>query len=101
MIYQEKLLLKDLVNLISERKNKRWFEFEYIVADSADARARLELKELWLNTIPADKFSKWETNLSNRRAWIFKINWLFDSSKLFISDNCSSLIREIETHAYK
>lgn len=101
MIYQEKLLLKDLVNLISERKNKWWFEFEYIVADSADARARLELKELWLNTIPADKFSKWETNLSNRRAWIFKINWLFDSSKLFISDNCSSLIREIETHAYK
>lgn len=104
LIYEQNLLLKDLVRKVEDVKKKWWFyNFEYIVADSADKRSRIELQELWMHTIPADKFSKWENNLSNRRAWIFKINWLFDNLWLFINDspNLKPLIKEFETHAYK
>lgn len=102
MIYQTKMMLWDLAKAVRLKSAEYWINLEYIVADTADARSRLELKTLhWLNTIPADKFSKWENNLSNRRAWIFKINELLKNRKLLISDKCRPLIKEFETHAYK
>lgn len=101
IIYEKWLLLSDLNTKVRDILSEYWITLEYIVADTADARARLELKEIWLHTIPADKFSKGENNLSNRRAWIFKINWLLKDWFLIISDRCKALIREFEIHAYK
>ena len=39
--------------------------------------------------------------MSNRRAWILKVNHLLNSNKLFISENCKNLIKEFQTHYYK
>jgi len=102
MLYERNMTLWDLANRIREMKQQYWIYLEYIVADTADARARLELRENhWVDTIPADKFSKGENNLSNRRAWIFKINELFKNWMLLISNKCMDLVKELETHAYK
>ena len=102
MIYQSKMWLEELVKAVREKSLEHRINLEYTVADTADARARLELKDQhWFNTIPADKWSRGENNLSNRRAGIFKINWLFKREKLIISDRCMFLVKELETHAYK
>ena len=88
--------------MVADKKKEHWFELEYTVADTADARARMELNEVhWMKTVPADKWSKWENNLSNRRAGIFRINEMLKNWKLFISDRCMKLVQELETHAYK
>ena len=68
LIYESNLLIKDLARKIREIKNKHGIDFEYIVADSAAARERTELKEYGVNTMPADKWSKGENAMSNRRA---------------------------------
>lgn len=102
MIYQKKMLLWELATKIRNLKSDYWIELEYIVADTADARSRLELKTLhWIDTVPANKWEKWESNISNRRAWIFKINELFKNSMILISNKCKDLVKELETHAYK
>lgn len=101
MIYKKNLLLSELSSLIKWMIAEHWISLEYIVADTADARARLELQQYWIHTQPADKWSKGENNLSNRRAGIFKINELFEKSLLIISDRCKDLVKELETHAYK
>jgi len=102
MIYQKNMTLWELSSTVKSIISEHWISLEYIVADTADARARLELKENhWMDTVPADKWSKGENNLSNRRAWIFKINELFKNAMLMISDRCMDLIKELEVHAYK
>ena len=102
MIYKKNLWLKDLVKEVREKCVEHRITLEYTVADTADARARLELKEEHsFPTVSADKWSRWENNLSNRRAGIFKINWLFKSNKLIISDRCMDIVKELEVHAYK
>ena len=102
MIYQKKMLLWDLARNIRQLKKDYWIELEYIVADTADARARLELKQIhWIDTVPANKWEKGETNMSNRRAGIFKINELLKNNMILISTKCKDLVKELETHAYK
>lgn len=101
MIYKSWLLMKEISELINQLRRKYWINFEYIVADSAAKQQREELKALWIKTVAADKWSKWENNESNRKAWIFKVNWLLSDRKLFISDNCKPLISEFENHHYK
>jgi len=102
MIYQKNMGLGELRDEVRGKEIEYHINLEYIVADTADKRARMELKEVyWLNTIPADKFSKWENNLSNRRAGIFKVNELFKNGMLYISEKCMSLVKELSVHAYK
>ena len=82
--------------------NEHNIDLEYIVADTADARARLELRENHnVDTVAADKWSKGENNLSNRRAGIFKVNELFKNNMLIINDRCMDLVKELEVHCYK
>jgi hypothetical protein len=100
-IHESKMLLWDLKIAIQEKERKRGINIEYIVSDSAWAREALELKAIWVHTQSADKYSKGENNMSNRRAWILKINWLFHSSSLYVTENCKGYVRELETHAYK
>lgn len=96
------LLLDDMSKKINWLINKYWIEVEYIVADSAAKRERTELAKLWIRTVPADKWSKWENNDSNRKASIWKINRWFNSWKLFVSNKLqNTLVRELETHHYK
>lgn len=98
-IRESDMLLSQLVKLIDN--SSRWYNFEYFVRDSAAKREGLELKALWINTIPADKKSKGANDMSNRRTWILQINDAFAQGKLLISDRCRKLIRELETHYYK
>lgn len=95
------VLLKDIANKIKDIKSKYWIEFEYIVADSAWKRERLELKQYWIKTEPADKWSKWANWESNRRASIMKVNQLLNDSNLYVWDNNIELIKEFSTHCYK
>lgn len=99
MIYKSWMLLWDLVKEMEKRKQAHWIEFEWIVADSAGARERSELKALWVYTKKANKRKK-EWTMSNRRAGIMKINQLLALGKLFISDGCVDIINEFETHHY-
>ncbi len=82
-------------------KKSKGYEFVYTIRDSAAKREWLEVERLWLQTTPADKHSKWVWDMSNRRTWILYINTLFKNNKLFISDRCKLLIKELETHYYK
>lgn len=100
-IHESKMLLSDLKIAIQEKERKRWINIEYIVSDSAWAREALELKAIWVYTQSADKYSKGENNMSNRRTWILKINWMLAHSSLYVTENCKGLVRELETHAYK
>lgn len=100
IIYKKNLLLKDLKALVEEKKKEYWIEFEWIVADSADKRARLELKEIWMKTISADKRSKGESQMSNRRTGIMKINQMLNLWEIVVSDRCQELIEEFDTHHY-
>lgn len=95
------LYLDEIKKLIDWLIRKYNIKLEYIIADSAAKRERHELAKLWLKTLPADKWSKWENNESNRKTGILKINTLFHNSKLFISDELTPLIDELEKHAYK
>lgn len=99
-ISESGVLLSDLSKEILRKKREYWIDFEWIVADSAWARERLELKELWIYTTKAKKRKK-EWNLSNRKGWILKINQLLSLWKLIISDKCKDLIDEFQTHHYK
>ncbi len=74
---------------------------EYTLGDAAAKRERFELGRLWIVTQPADKHSRGENEVSNRRAWILLINNLLFNRKLFISSNCVNLIKEFQTHYYK
>ena len=101
LIHKSELLIKDLVKEILEKKAMHHIDFEYIVADAAGARERAEMKDLWINTMPADKWSKGENSMSNRRAGIMKVNQMLADGKLFIADHLKPAIREMETHYYK
>lgn len=100
MIYWSNILLKDLMKQVNEKKREYWIDFEWIVADSQDARARKELKAMWMRTIPANKRTKWDNNMSNRKAWIMKINQMLNLWEIIVSDKCEPLIEEFETHHY-
>lgn len=92
--------LEEIVRQINQKS--KWVEFEYFVRDSAAKREGLELeKRFGINTVPADKHSKWANDMSNRRTWILMINNLFHNEKLFIADSCKLLIKELESHYYK
>lgn len=99
MIYKSWLLLKDLAREIKLKTAE--YDIEYIVADTAAKRERTELREYWIKTVPADKWSKWENWESNRRSWIMKVNQLLYEDKLFIADHLKELIEEFEQHHYK
>jgi hypothetical protein len=59
------------------------------------------LKALWINTQKADKHSKWENDMSNRRTWIMKVNQLFNNNKIYIADHLTDIVKEFENHYYK
>ena len=99
MIYESWISMLNLHKKIEEKKAEYWIKFEYVIADSAGARERLELKEAGTKTKPANKKAK-EGNMSNRRGWIMKINQLLNLGRLIISDKCKPLIEEFETHHY-
>lgn len=99
MIYETGITMKNLHKKIEEKKTKYWIQLEYIIADSAGARERLELKEAWTKTRPANKKKK-EGVMSNRRGWIMKINQMLTLWKIIVSDKCEKLIEEFETHHY-
>ena len=92
--------MKDLLAKIRE-KSRGFPEFEYSVADSAAKRERTELKALGFDTIPADKHSKGENEMSNRKWTIMLLNQMMSDGKLFVSDRCVDLIKEFESHYYK
>ena len=94
------VLLKDIAAKIKEIKKRWWIEFEYIVADTAGKRERLELKEYWIDTKPADKWAKGANWESNRRTSIMRINQLLYDWALFVWDENIELIKEFSTHAY-
>ena len=98
-IKRSNTLLFDIAREIKAKSS--WYDFEFFIRDSAAKREGLELKHLWIDTIPADKYSKWEDGMSNRRAGILLINQLFYNNKLFISDRCKWLIEELQIHYYK
>lgn len=99
---QSGLLIKDMANKIKSMIREYNIDVEYIVADSAAKRERTELKEYWVVTVWADKWSKWEKNESNRNASIMKINQLFNEGKLYISNKLKdTLVKELEQHHYK
>lgn len=98
-VYRTNTLLEDLA---SEITKKTWLrEIEYTVRDSASKREGIEIAKYWIKTVPADKFSKWEGDVSNRKAGIMMVNQLFKDGKLLISQNCKNLIKEFETHYYR
>lgn len=99
---ESNLLIKDMADKIKALPRKYWIELEYIVWDTAAKRERTELAQVWVKTVPADKWSKWENKESNRNASILKVNWLFNEWKLYISDKLmNSLVKELEQHHYK
>lgn len=98
-IYQSSMLLKDLVSEVEAKKREYWIDFEYIVADSAGKRERMELANYGMRTKKAKKKQK-EWVMSNRRAGIMKINQILNLGKLVISDTCVNLINEFSTHHY-
>lgn len=98
-IYESNLLIKDLHAKILKKSNG--YHFIRNVADSAAKRERTELKALGFDTIPADKHSKGENEMSNRRWTIMLLNQLLHDGKLFVSDRCKNLINEFESHYYK
>jgi len=98
-IYRQNTLIKDLVKEINKKSWKD--QFEYTLRDSAAKREGIELENFGIKTTPADKHSKWENDMSNRRAGIMLINQLLADWKLIISNKCVNLIKEFETHYYK
>lgn len=103
-VFDEILLANtELKEIVGEITNKsRGFDFEFFVRDSAAKREWLEFeKQFGINTIPADKRSKWANDMSNRRTGILMLNTLFKEGKLLISDKCQKLVKELETHYYK
>ena len=101
LLYKSGLLIKDLAKGINAMKAKHQVSLEYIVADTAGKRERTELQELGIRTQPADKWTKGENSMSNRRAGIMKVNQLLADGKLFIADHLKDAIKEFETHYYK
>ncbi len=100
MIYKSKILMSDLAKQIKEKQVKYWIEFDYIVADSAGAQERHELKAEGFNTKGINKNAK--VNDTSFRAWgILKVNQLFDKGSIIISDKCKPLIDELEVHHFK
>lgn len=99
MYYEKWKTMKHLADWIKDKCREYMIELEYITADSAGARERLELKEQWINTRKVNKKKK-EWNMSNRRGWIFRVNSELASWNLVISDKCQDLIDEFQTHHY-
>ena len=99
MIYKSWMLIKDLAREIKTKTAP--YDLEYIVADTAAKRERTELANLWVKTVWADKWSKWENAISNRKAWIMKVNQLLADNKIYIADHLKELINEFEQHHYK
>jgi len=92
--------LKEIARQVNEKS--RGYNFECFVRDSAAKREWLEFeKQYGIYTIPADKRSKGANDMSNRRTWILLMNTGFKAGKIWISDRCQMLIRELETHYYK
>lgn len=98
-IKESNMLLSDIVDRINQKSI--WFQFEYTIRDSAAKREWMEFQKLGIRTVAADKYSKGANDMSNRRTWILLLNELFAKGKIIVSDHCSQLIRELETHYYK
>ena len=99
-IYKSNTYLDDIAKSIREKSSR--FVVKDIIWDSAWKRERFELGRILGRRItPADKFSKWENDMSNRKASILLVNNLLFNNKLFISENCVNLIKEFEMHFYK
>lgn len=97
--YKSNCLLSEIVREVDLKS--KWLDIEATIADSASARERLELKNMGISTIRADKHSVGENWQSNRKAGILMVNQLFFDWKIFISDRCKNLIKELENHYYK
>jgi len=102
MFYKSGASMKEVADWVKAKKREYGIELEYIIADSAGARERLELKEEGIITKKAKKKQK-EGTMSNRRGWIMRINAELKKGSLIISDSdaCKPLIEEMEVHHYK
>lgn len=98
-IYGSNILIADLSEKIY--KKSRGYEFLYTLGDSAAKRERYELAQYGIKAEPADKHSKGENEMSNRRSGIMMVNQMLKDGKLIISETCTNLIKEFETHYYK
>lgn len=99
-VYKSNTYLDDIADEIKSKS--LWVEFKATYWDAAGKRERLELwRILWETITPADKHTKWENEMSNRRAWILLVNNLLHNQKLFISERCKNLIKEFSCHYYK
>jgi len=100
-IYMKNTLLSDFAEIFHEKS--KWYDFEYTTRDTAGAREWLELQALWIRTIRANKHSRGldGNDMSNRRAWIMKVNNLLFKRKIFVSDRCKNIISEFSNHFYK
>ena len=101
LIYESNLLIADLAKKIKSKIEEHNIDLQYIVADSAGKRERTELASYWVETKPADKWSKGENDISNRKTWIMKLNQLLHDEKIFIASHLKEAIKEFETHSYK
>lgn len=101
LIHESNMLIKDLASLIKEKARKWNIDFEYIVADAAGKRERTELESYWIQTKPADKWSKGENDMSNRKTGIMKVNQMLHDQKIFLDSELKPAIKEFESHSYK
>lgn len=98
-VYWSNLGIEEIASKIKSTSWKR--EFEWTMRDSAAKREWLELERFGIKCRPADKHSKGENDMSNRKSGILLINQLLKDRKLIISSKCVNLIKEFETHYYK
>jgi len=99
MYYRSGQSMAHLASWIKDKQKEYSISLEYIIADSAGARERLELKQEGIITKKAKKKQK-EGTMSNRRGWIMRINHQLATGNLIISDQCKDIIDEMETHHY-
>lgn len=100
MFYKSKVWMREVAKWITEKKAEYWIELNYIIADSAGAQERHELKLEWYPTKGIKKKNKASQN-SFRQAGIMKMNQLLSFGKIIISDKCTPIIDEFEVHHFK
>lgn len=100
MIHESGMIMKDLAKEIRAKMKKHWInKFEYIVADSAGASERGELKAEWF---PTKWIKKKKIGEEKFRAWgILRMNQFLSMWKILVADNCQPLIDEFESHHFR
>lgn len=100
MFHKAGVLMWELADWITEKKKEYWIKLEYIVADSAGAQERGELKAKGYPTRWVNKKAK-VSKMSFGKGSRFKMNEWFNEGSLIISDKCEQVIDELEVHHFK